>query len=205
MRIPKIDFSKPLCFLFCFMLAQASYAVNQPSIESDGIVLAITEATIIDGQTVTLLMPSEEATAQLFWKRGTEVLGNGLSLTITDFDQSKSGAYKLIHLLPNGTELETDFKLNYLSLGHDINACKAQTLDFKLPSGPMYSWSTGSLTNNFRITFQESAKISVEATTEFGYVVKDEKFIHIGKEEDTIKADEMGPFPYVMQAYLNRA
>jgi len=185
------------------MLVKTSYAVNQPSIESEGIVLAITEATIIKGQNVTLLMPSEAASAKLYWKKGEETIGDGLSLTITDFQKSKAGSYKLIHLLPNGVTLETNFQLNFLSLGEDIDACQAQIVDFDVPNGPVYNWSTGSLSNNFRITFEESATVSVSAITEFGHVIKDEKVIIIAPDTEANPINQ--PSQSSNNTYIGRA
>ena len=168
--------------MLCFMLLGQITASNQPSIESDGLVLAITEATIADGQTLTLLSPNETVGAELSWMKGNTIIGKGASLTISDFDKSKAGVYVLIHNTNGKAEIETRFNINHISLGEDIDACQAQVVDFMLPEGPTYKWSTGSDSNSFRITFEESARVSISAITEFGYLIEDEKIINIEAE-----------------------
>lgn len=163
-------------------LMQSASATNQPSMESDGVVLAITEATIIHGQTVTMMAGDSYVTVHQTWWKGTTKVGEGPSLTIKDFEQSKAGTYTVVQQKVNGEKVSTNYQLNYLTLGEDIDACQAQMVDFDVPDGPVYDWSTGAMSNNFRITFQESAVIAVSAKTEFGHVVKDEKIISISPE-----------------------
>ena len=160
------------------------YAVNAPSIESEGQLLTITEAVIIENQSLTLLVPQEGDPENFRWVKNNTTLGYGFSLDVEDFSKSKSGVYTLIQYLPNGITNETNFNLNYLSLGEDLDSCGQQTLEFLLPVGPSYTWSTGSTSNNFTATFNESVIISVSAVTEFGHKVKTEKVIRI--ESDCI-------------------
>lgn len=173
---------KLFLFLLSFGLMQHGYATNQPSMESDGVVLAITEATIADGQAITLLAADKKTAVKQVWWKGSTVIGVGSSVTIKNFNKSKSGSYTLVQENRNGITTSTNYQLNHISLGEDIDACQSQVVDFEVPDGPVYDWSTGALSNNFRITFQESAIIKVSATTEFGYVVEDEKIINISQE-----------------------
>jgi len=190
MRIERSIFLHIAFVLITCTISQFAFASNQPSIKSLGLVLELSEATIAHGQSVTLLIPGEPPAVKYVWKKESNIMGMDASLKITDFDKSKAGFYSRIHFLTDGTTVETKFKLNYLCLGEDIDACSPLAVDFEVPNGPKYDWSTGSNTNNFRITFEESAKVSVTAVTEFGQIIKDEKIISISKPDQYIEVEE---------------
>lgn len=186
------NYLKQLIKLSTFALAfhggTQLYAVNAPTIKSEGVELAINEAVIVDEQSLTLMVPAVGDPENVRWVKNNSTLGYGFSLDVENFSRSKSGVYTLIQYLPNCKTIETNFTLNYLSLGEDLDECGWQTIDFVLPEGPHYTWSTGGTTNSFTATINESVTIAVSAVTEFGYVVKDEKVIVI--ESDCLSKSE---------------
>ena len=165
-------------FTFLFLILTTAIFAN-PSITSEGQELQINAATICEGASVSMQVPSTSIPDNYVWLKNNIAVGIGASLTIESFSTESAGEYRLIETFQDGTFDETIFVLHFLDLGEDLIACEAQTIEFVLAEGPSYQWSNGSESNSFTVSFEESETISVTAITEFGCTTTDEYSITI--------------------------
>lgn len=178
-------------FLSFLLLLSFSSAFANQTIESEGQTLALSEATICISSSVTMQIPQVTTVDNYVWLKNNKSVGKGASLTIENFQLENAGEYILVQTLIDGTKAETSFILNAVDLGDDLSFCMPDIVEFELAEGPIYNWSNGAQSNSFKVSFQESAVISVTAITEFGCTVVDELSITVSNLESDISVNPL--------------
>lgn len=165
--------------LLFFALFTCTLSFANQTIESEGQMIELSEATICSGSSVTMEIPQDAIPEDYVWLKDDVAIGIGASFTIENFTATDAGEYRLVQTFFDGTFDETIFNLHFLNLGEDIITCGTQTIDFNVADGPQYTWSNGSTANSFSVTFTESGSISVSAITEFGCIAEDDLSVDV--------------------------